>query len=103
MKKAATLLILGSAAWPAFGQQSSVTLYGLVDTTIRFSTHANAAGNSKWEMTDGELTGSRWGLRGTEDLGNNLKAFYILESGFNPDVGSSQQGGRLFGRTAVVG
>ncbi|EHP42377.1 RNA-directed DNA polymerase RetA [Cupriavidus basilensis OR16] len=102
-KKAAALLVLGSAALPAFAQQSGVTLYGLIDTTIRYATHANAAGNSKWEMTDGELTGSRWGLRGTEDLGNNLKAFYILESGFSPDTGSSQQGGRLFGRTAVIG
>ncbi len=96
------LAALGALAQPAFAQ-SNVTLYGLVDTTIRFTTHANAAGNNKWEMTDGELTGSRWGLRGTEDLGRNMKAFYILESGFSPDTGTSQQGGRLFGRTAVIG
>ncbi|MGE8367808.1 porin, partial [Cupriavidus sp.] len=96
------LAALGALAQPAFAQ-SNVTLYGLIDTTIRFTTHANAAGNNKWEMTDGELTGSRWGLRGTEDLGSNMKAFYILESGFSPDNGASLQGGRLFGRTAVVG
>lgn len=104
LARAGAGLAAGAAALPAFAQASSgVTLYGLIDTTIRYSTHENAAGNSKVQMTDGVLTGSRWGLRATESLGGNLKAFFILESGFSPDTGTSQQGGRLFGRTAVVG
>lgn len=99
-----TALVLGAASLPAAAQTSGgVTLYGLIDTTIRYSTHENAAGNHNLQMTDGVLTGSRWGLRGTEDLGGGTKALFILESGFSPDTGTSQQGGRLFGRTAVVG
>ncbi|TPQ39768.1 porin [Cupriavidus pinatubonensis] len=88
---------------PCFANATEVQLYGLVDTSIRFSTNENASGNSKVQMTDGALTGSRWGLRGTENLGGNVKAWLILESGFAPDAGTSLQGGRLFGRTSVVG
>src|SRR5262249_39952175 len=47
--------------------------------------------------------GSRWGLRGTEDLGGGLKGLFVLESGFNLDTGTMQQSGRLFGRQAYVG
>jgi predicted porin len=47
--------------------------------------------------------GSRWGLRGTEDLGGGLKALFVLESGFNSGNGTSGQGGALFGRQAFVG
>lgn len=98
------LLALGAGSLPAAAQTNSgVTLYGLIDTTIRYSTNEDAAGHARTQMTDGVLTGSRWGLRGTEDLGGGNKAWYILESGFSPDTGTSQQGGRLFGRTAVVG
>lgn len=52
------------------------------------------------------LTGtvpSRWGVRGKEDLGGGLHAVFTLESGFAPDSGVSNQGGRLFGRQANVG
>lgn len=91
---------VGSTAVQA---QTNVTLYGLMDTTIRYSTNENAAGDNKLQMTDGVLTGSRWGMRGTEDLGGGLKAVVGLESGFAPETGTMLQGGRLFGRLAVVG
>lgn len=83
--------------------QSSVTLYGLLDTTIRYSTNENAVGDNKVQMTDGVLTGSRWGVRGVEDLGGGMKALVVLESGFAPDTGTSLQGSRLFGRQGFVG
>lgn len=83
--------------------QSSVTLYGLLDTTIRYSTNENAAGDHKVQMTDGVLTGSRWGIRAVEDLGGGTKALVMMESGFAPDTGTSLQGGRLFGRQNFVG
>ncbi|ODA19305.1 porin, partial [Achromobacter xylosoxidans] len=47
--------------------------------------------------------GSRWGLRGSEDLGDGLRAVFQLESGFDSGNGTSAQGGRLFGRQATVG
>ncbi|HXZ06996.1 MAG TPA: porin [Paraburkholderia sp.] len=84
--------------------QSSVTLYGVLDTGIEYVSHANAAGDDVIRMPGitGELP-SRWGMRGSEDLGGGLKATFILESGFNTRGGDSGQGGRLFGRQALVG
>ncbi|MFT0737619.1 porin [Ralstonia wenshanensis] len=82
----------------------SVTLYGLIDTGIEYVSHANANGNGLTRIPS--VTGtlpSRWGLRGAEDLGNDMKAVFTLESGFNTDTGTSGQGGRLFGRQAWVG
>ncbi|UCF25754.1 MAG: porin [Ralstonia sp.] len=82
----------------------SVTLYGLIDTGIEYVSHANANGNGlvRIPAVTGTLP-SRWGLRGTEDLGNGIQAVFMLESGFNTNTGTSGQGGRLFGRQAWVG
>ena len=52
-------------------------------------------------MESGFSTGNRWGLTGTEDIGN-AKVGFVLESGFNSDDGASGQDGRLFGREAQV-
>ena len=84
--------------------QNSVTLYGLIDTGVEYVTHANAAGDSIARMPSitGELP-SRWGIRGSEDLGGGYKAIFTLESGFNVANGTMGQGGRLFGRQSWVG
>lgn len=94
----------------AFGAnaQSSVTLYGVVDAGVEYtnkaaSTAAGTTGNSAVRVTSGNQSGSRWGLRGVEDLGGGLKGVFVLESGYNVDTGTSAQGGRLFGRNAYVG
>jgi predicted porin len=90
------------AASPAFVHaQSAVTLYGLVDAGITYTN--NQKGASNIQQTSGKLSGSRWGLRGVEDLGDGLKTVFTLESGFRPNDGTSAQGGRLFGRQAFVG
>jgi len=87
--------------------QSSVTLYGVVDAGLTYANKVpNAAGNggaSRVGLDSGGLSGSRWGLRGVEDLGGGLKGIFALESGFSIDDGKSAQGGRLFGRAAYVG
>ncbi|WP_458766298.1 porin [Cupriavidus basilensis] len=83
--------------------QSNVTLYGIVDQSVRYTTNANAANNGKLELTNGAITNSRWGIRGTEDLGGGLKALFQLENGFDPDTGTANQNGSLFGRKAFVG
>lgn len=88
----------------ASAQSSSVTLYGVIDTGIEYLNHVGPASNSVVKMAN--LAGtvpSRWGLRGTEDLGGGMKANFVLESGFAPDSGVTNQGGRLFGRQAWVG
>ncbi len=74
-----------------------------------FPTAGVAAGTSKPQLTvqDGNTVGdgsSRFGLRGTEDLGGGLKAVFQFEAGVNIDDGSSGNGGgNLFSRTAMVG
>jgi len=88
---------------------TSVTLYGNIDTAIEYVNNisTDAAGtdkNSSVHFTN--LTSSwpsYWGLRGSEKISDNLSALFTLESGFNPGTGTSQQGGRFFGRQAWVG
>lgn len=87
--------------------QSSVTLYGVVDAGIEYQNHQPGGGHDVVRMTSGNLSGSRWGLRGVEDLGGGLKGVFVLESGFNVDNGTTGQTSnntsRLFGRQAYVG
>lgn len=100
--KLAAFVTLSACASMAYAQ-SSTTIYGIVDTTARYGTNANANGDGKAQMADGFATGNRLGFRMTEDLGGGLKALAVLESGFSPDTGELQQGGRLFGRQSYVG
>lgn len=80
--------------------ESSVTLYGIVDLSL--SRESNSSGTAT-RMESGVLNGSRFGFKGTEDLGGGLAARFQLEGGINADDGSLAQGGRIFGRTAWVG
>ncbi|MFJ1301945.1 porin [Pseudomonadota bacterium AL_CKDN230030165-1A_HGKHYDSX7] len=83
---------------------SSVTLYGIIDTGIGYQRVKGLDTQlSKFGMASGVSSGSRWGLRGAEDLGDGLSAVFVLESGFNSLNGVSAQGNRLFGRQATVG
>ena len=110
MKKTAhacAIACLGSLAGLAGGSamaQSSVNIYGILDSGVVHTTNANAAGDSITKVPS--LTGSvpsRIGFRGTEDLGGGLQAVFVLESGVGVDTGTVGQGNRLFGRQAYVG
>lgn len=83
--------------------QSSVTLYGLVDTAIRYQTNAGPDGKDLIGMTVGPETHSRWGLRGSEDLGGGLSAIFRLENGFELSDGKLHVPNTLFSRQAYVG
>ena len=106
MKKAircAAALLAGAGASAAMAQ-SNVTIYGLVDTGLVYTTNVNAAGDNMTKMPS--LTGSfpsRVGFRGTEDLGGGLQAVFTLETGLSLDTGAMGQGNRIFGRQASVG
>ena len=91
------LLISGPAAYA----DTNVTTYGVVDLGVVYN--SNVGGSSLYRLNPGNLSGSRIGFRGTEDLGNGLSSVFVLESGFAADTGAMQQGGRLFGRQAYVG
>ncbi|MEC5406336.1 porin [Paraburkholderia sp. MPAMCS5] len=81
--------------------QSSVTLYGLIDTGLTYT--SNSGGSRNFQQASGVLNGNRWGLRGSEDLGNGLKAVFVLENGFNLSNGKLGQNSREFGRQAFIG
>ena len=101
-KKILTTAVLAGFAGVAHAQ-SSVTLYGLIDAGVTYANHANAQAKDLVQYADGVAQGSRWGLRGSEDLGGGLKAIFTLENGFNSGTGALGQGGALFGRQAYVG
>ncbi|ARP95970.1 porin [Bordetella genomosp. 13] len=110
MKKTllAAALLAGFAG--AAQAETSVTLYGIIDTGIGYNQLDLPSGDgfagydhSRIGMINGVQNGSRWGLRGSEDLGDGLRAVFQLESGFDSSTGNSAQGGRLFGRQATVG
>ncbi|MEJ6022309.1 porin [Ramlibacter sp. PS4R-6] len=93
----ASLCVLCAAA----SAQSSVTLFGVVDLGIERTTLS--PGGSVTALTSGIQSGSRWGLKGTEDLGGGLSASFRLEGGIDASTGFLAQGGRAFGRQAWVG
>ena len=99
----AVALMCGLAA-SASQAQTAVQIYGIVDSGVAHLTNVNSAGDSITKIPS--LTSffpSRIGFRGTEDLGNGLQAFFVLENGLALDTGVAQQGGRMFGRNANVG
>jgi general bacterial porin, GBP family len=101
MKKTLMVAALSGVFATAAHAQSSVTLYGLIDAGITYTN--NQHGHANWQETDGAINTSRWGLRGSEDLGGGLKAIFVLENGFNITSGALRQNSRLFGRQAFVG
>ncbi len=103
-KSLAAVALLGAFAGSAFA--ADVTLYGVVDEGFLY-THKDADKTDvdavdKLELKSGIQAGSRWGLKGTEDLGNGLKVGFILESGFNADDGTQSVSGTMFNREASL-
>lgn len=103
-KSLAAVALLGAFAGSAFA--ADVTLYGVVDEGFLY-THKDADKTGidavdKLELKSGIQAGSRWGLKGTEDLGNGLKVGFILESGFNADDGTQGVSGTMFNREASL-
>lgn len=101
-----TLLLAAAAASVASGSvmaQTNVTIYGIVDTSIRYLSSDNAAGQKNFIVTNGAISNSRIGFKGSEDLGGGLKAIFRLENGFNSDNGSLSSAGTLFSRQSYVG
>jgi predicted porin len=89
--------VLGLLSTTAMAQ-SSVTLYGIIDAAVVHTT--NQVGGSKIAMDAGQLATSRWGMKGSEDLGGGLKANFGLEGTLVNDSGAA---GNLFDRQATVG
>lgn len=103
MKKTlAAVAVLGAFAGSALA--ADVTVYGLVDLGLQY-VHADsdAPGSDatdKFTMASGMQSGSRFGLKGTEEIGDGLVVGFVLENGFDADTGSLGNNSRLFGREA---
>jgi predicted porin len=98
MKKFATLAVLAAASAGAYAQ-SSVTLFGVLDAAGRYVKN----GDTKlYSLASGGINTSRLGVRGTEDLGDGLKAGFWLETGLNVDSGTQSDSTRFWNRRATV-
>lgn len=88
-------------------QTNGVTLYGIVDLGMRHGSGLTASNAASAGSTDslgsGINTTSRWGLRGTEDLGGGAKAVFQLESGLNADTGAPANASKYFDRASWLG
>ena len=92
--------VLGAFAGSAFA--ADVTLYGVVDLGLHYSNSkvTGESGVNKFDLADGQNSGSRWGLKGQEDLGF-AKVGFVLENGFTADDGKLYAD-RMFGREALL-
>lgn len=99
-KTLAAAALLGAFAGSAVA--ADVMLYGVVDYGLQYthvdSDKANTDAVDNFQLSSGNQSGARFGLKGSEDLGNGVKAGFHLENGFSADTGSLAQNSRLFGR-----
>ena len=106
MKKSLIALAVASAAMAGSAYAANVEVYGLLDTSLAYvyadPDASGHDGEGKFTMENAREFGSRFGLRGSEDLGNGMKVGFVLESGIKSDSGELDQGGRLFGREAHI-
>lgn len=104
MKKTlAAVAVLGAFAGSALA--ADVTLYGKVDLGLNYThTDADGVSSDKWGMKSGQNSGSRFGIKGTEQISDGLTVGFQLENGFDADDGrfkyGNDDGERMFGREA---
>jgi predicted porin len=103
MKKVIFATLLLGASIGSAQAASSVTLYGIIDDGLNYISNAGGGRQIALSNSAGFILGSRWGLKGVEDLGGGYSAIFQLESGFNTSTGALTQSGSFFGRMAYVG
>ncbi len=78
---------------------TDVSIYGSIDTGLLYSYFKGSTGSeSSFVMNNRFNPNSRWGIKGSEDLGNGYSVSFNLESGFNSDDGTLEWEGRIFNR-----
>lgn len=88
---------------------ATVTLYGVIDLSLYYNAVSRAGSeiggsvnSAQTGITSGVLSGSRWGIKGSEPLGGGWVSDFVLESGINAQEGTTAQGGLAFGRQATL-
>lgn len=101
-KSLVAVAVLGAAFCSA--QAAEVQLYGLVDLGMNWTQTEDKAGDKtdSFSMKSGQNSSSRFGLKGTEDLGNGYTVGFVLENQFSADDGSLDSVGRLFHRESLL-
>ena len=107
MKKTlAAVAVLGAFAGSAFA--ADVTMYGRIDTGFHYNNNQveqngqEVIDDSSFEMGSGLSTGSRLGLKGTEEISEGFKVGFVLEHGFNSDTGANGDDDRFFNRESSL-
>ena len=102
MKKTfVAVAVLGAFAGSAMA--ADVTLYGKIDLGLQYQHLDNdTTTTDQFKEASGQNSGSRFGLKGTEDLGNGMKVGFVLENGFSADTGAFSTDGKLFDREAQL-
>ena len=99
MKKTLIAVAVMAASGIAFAA-SNVTLYGVIEEGVVLEKAKH--GDTTVDLRSGFDQGSRWGIKGTEDLGNGYSVGFILEQGFNVDSGDEATSGKAFSREAFM-
>ena len=107
MKKTlAAVAVLGAFAGSALA--ADVTLYGRIDTGFNFSSNSidvegvEVVDDQDWGMASGQTTGSRLGIKGTEQISEGLAVGFVLEHGLSSDTGTDSDSDRFFNRESMV-
>lgn len=104
MKKLYVALALTSVMAGAAHAQSAVEIYGILDMGfVRDTGGIGATATAGNQLTSGVQSGTRLGLKGTEDLGGGLKGLFVLETGIAADTGGFNQANSAFARQSFVG
>lgn len=106
MFKKSLIAVAALSALAGSAMAADVQIYGRIDTGFRYQNVdydvAGVADSSSFEMVSGNYSGSRVGIKGSEDLGNGLTVGFVLENGFDSDDGSFDSNEEIFGREALL-
>lgn len=107
MKK--TLVALAAMTAMCGASATSLTLYGVVDTGLAYNSidwdgykGLEGQDGDSFGMQSGQRSGSRWGMKGVEDLGNGLQVGFVLENGFSSDTGAVSDKDHFFNRESSL-
>lgn len=101
-KKLIAVAVLGACV-AGSALAANVDVYGRIDMGLSYVHQkiGDQAGTDTLSMDSGLSSGNRWGLKGSEDLGNGYQVGFVLESGFDADTGAMSKDG-LFNREATL-
>ena len=109
MLKKSLIAIATLGAFAGSAMAADITISGRIDTGLNFhdyeykdSVNGVTEDGNTFGMKTGQYSSSRVTIKGSEDLGNGMKAGFILENGFDSDTGDLAQDGKIFGREAIV-